>query len=293
MPQSALMHVLTLVGETLTERDTERARALVEGGDPIVLSPGRAVDIPCPAEPPLPLVRAALAGSPVDALATRRRGRRKALLVADMDSTIVDGETLDDLARRAGVGDQVAVITRRSMNGEIDFAAALVERVATLRGKPVAMLEQTWADTRLMPGARALVATMRRHGALCVLVSGGFTYFTERVAQRCGFDDHRANVLLDDGTTLIGEVARPILDRDSKRQILLAFAAQRRAKLSATLAVGDGANDLAMLGAAGLGIAFRPKPILADAIANRIEHSDLRALLYAQGYTDADITEEA
>ena len=178
------------------------------------------------------------------------------------------------------------------MNGEIDFAAALIERVLTLRGVPLQALHDTWAETELNPGARALVATMRRHGALCALVSGGFTFFTGRVATLCGFDGHRANVLLDDGAALTGEVRRPILDRNSKRLALADYATERRARLSATLAVGDGANDLAMLQAAGLGIAYRPKPILDEAIANRIEHADLRALLFAQGYKASDITEE-
>ena len=288
-------NILTLIaapGTELQSRDIARARAVVDGAEPEILSPGEAVDIPCAAPPPLPLVRAALAGSRIDAIAVKRRGRRKAVLVADMDSTIVVNETLDDLARRAGAGELVAGITRRSMNGEIDFAAALVERVATLRGVPLTALHDTWAETVLTPGARALVATMRRHGALCALVSGGFTFFTGRVATLCGFDAHRANVLLDDGEALTGAVRRPILDRDAKRWALAEFATERRARLSATLAVGDGANDLAMLQAAGLGIAFRPKPILADAIANRLDHADLRALLFAQGYKASDITEE-
>ncbi len=276
---------------SLDDRDIARARAVVGGAEPVILSPNRAVDIACATAPDLQLVRAVLAGSQIDALAVKRRGRRKALLVADMDSTIVDGETLDDLAHRAGSGDAVAAITRRSMNGEIDFADALAERAATLRGVSLTALAETWSEVRLVPGARALIATMRRHGALCVLVSGGFTYFTERVAALCGFDDHRANVLLDDGALLTGEVARPILDREAKRQALDAFTLQRGVKRSATLAVGDGANDLDMLRQAGLGIAFRPKPILAEAIANRIDHADLRALLFAQGYNDRDIIE--
>ena len=288
-------HALTLIaapGVRLEENWVAKARNVAGGAEPVVLSEREAVDIPCSEAPPLDLVRAVLAGAPVDALAVRTRGRRKAVLVADMDSTIVEGETLDELARHAGTGELVAAITARSMNGEIDFAQALRERVATLKGLELKALEATWADTRLTPGARVLVATMRRHGALCALVSGGFTFFTERVASSCGFDAHRANVLCDDGARLTGQVAEPILDRDAKRDALLAFALQRKAKLAATMAVGDGANDIAMLQAAGVGIAYRPKKVLAEAVANRVEHADLRALLFAQGYTARDIVEE-
>ncbi len=288
-------HVLTLVaapGVRLEDNLVAKARAVVGGGDGVVLSEGEAVDIPCAEAPPLDLGRAVLTGARVDALAVRTRGRRKAVLVADMDGTIVEGETLDELARHAGTGELVAAITRRSMDGDIDFARALRERVATLRGLRLSALEETWAGVRLTPGARALVATMRRHGALCGLVSGGFTFFSGRVARLCGFDAHRANVLLDDGARLTGEVAEPILDGDAKRDALLALAVQRKAKLGATMAVGDGANDIAMLQAAGLGIGYRPKQVLADAVPNRIEHADLRALLFAQGYSARDIVEE-
>ncbi len=227
---------------------------------------------------------AALEAAPVDAVVTQAEGRRKRLLIADMDSTIVTSETLDELAVHAGVGAHVAAITRRSMNGEIDFAAALRERVALLRGMKLEALEATWAATRLTPGARELVATMRAHGAATALVSGGFTWFTGRVAAALGFDQHRANVLLDDGAALLGTVAEPILDRDAKLVALREMAEARGLALQDCLAVGDGANDLAMIRAAGLGVAYHAKPIVAADARARIEHADLRALLFMQGY---------
>ena len=201
-----------------------------------------------------------------------------------MDSTVVTGETLDALAALAGFGEPVAALTRRSMNGELDFADALRERVALLRGLDLAALERTWAGVRLTPGAATLVATMRAHNAMAALVSGGFSFFTQRVAALCGFDVHRANVLLDDGAALTGAVAEPVLDRGAKLAALEELAAARGLKLAATLAVGDGANDLAMLGAAGMGVAFHAKPVVADSARLRVDHADLRALLFAQGY---------
>ncbi len=217
-------------------------------------------------------------------LFTRARGRRKGLLVADMDSTIVASETLDDLAAEAGIGEQVAAITRRSMNGEIDFEQALRERVALLKGLGTAALERTLAHTRLSPGAGVLVATMRAHNARCALVSGGFTWFTSRIAALCGFDEHHANLLEQADGRLTGTVGEPIVGRAAKLGILTRLAAERGLRLSATLAVGDGANDLDMLKAAGLGIAFHAKPVVRDAIETRIDHADMRALLFAQGY---------
>jgi len=174
------------------------------------------------------------------------------------------------------------------MNGEVDFADALRLRVGMLKGLELDALEKTWARTRLTPGARELVATMRAHRATTALVSGGFTFFTGRVAAVLGFDLHRANVLLDDGTRLTGHVAEPIVDRDTKRNTLLELAAKRNLKLSATLAVGDGANDLAMLREAGLGVAFHAKPIVAAEARARVDHGNLRALLFAQGYRVAE-----
>lgn len=269
-----------------------RVRDVVSGGDPIMLSPGEACDIPCPAAPDLDAVRRALEGRAIDAVATRARGRRKGLLVADMDSTIVTGETLDELAAHAGHGAAVAAITARSMNGEIDFAEALRARVAMLRGLALTALEETWRRTTLTDGARTLVATMRAHHATTALVSGGFTFFTARVAALCGFDVHRANVLLDDGAALTGAVGEPILDRDAKLHTLQELAAARRLRPAATLAIGDGANDLAMLGAAGLGLAFHPRPVVAAQARNRIEHGTLRAALFAQGYPAGAFVED-
>jgi phosphoserine phosphatase len=279
---------LTLVADrdafSLTDALVTRVREAVAAGDPVVLSDAEAVDLPLRAAPDLDLVRAALEGAPVDALVTPMRGRRRGLLVADMDSTIVTSETLDDLAAIAGLGEKIAAITVRSMNGEVDFKHALRERVAMLKGLDLSALGRTMEAVRLTPGAQTLVATMRAHGALTALVSGGFTYFSERVAALCGFDTHRANVLLDDGARLTGGIAEPILDRDAKLAALQELAASRGVQLRATLAVGDGANDLAMLQAAGLGIGYRPKPVVAASIRNRLDFCGLRGVLFAQGY---------
>jgi phosphoserine phosphatase len=201
-----------------------------------------------------------------------------------MDSTIVTGETLDELADFAGLKTRIAAITARAMNGELDFKVALRERVAMLKGLPLGALEQTWQRVRLTSGARELVATMRANGAVTALVSGGFTFFSGRVAALVGFDLHRSNELLDDGAVLTGAVAEPILDRHTKVATLRELAARDGLGSEATLAVGDGANDLDMLREAGLGVAFHAKPIVAAAARARVDHADLRALLFAQGY---------
>jgi phosphoserine phosphatase len=289
-----MSHVLTLVADraatTLSPAVIARVRAAIEGGPPDILSQGEAADIPCREAPDPARIERALEGAPIDAITTKARGRRKGLLVADMDSTIVTSETLDELAAFAGLGEKIAAITKRSMNGEIDFAEALRLRVGMLKGLGLDALEKTWARTRLTDGARELVATMRAHNALTALVSGGFTFFTGRVAEMVGFDLHRANVLLDDGARLTGEVATPILDRDAKLAALRELAAARNLRLTATLAVGDGANDLAMIQEAGLGVAFRAKPIVATAARARVDHANLRALLFAQGYRVGEIS---
>ena len=287
-----MSQVLTLIAAVppLNPDLVERVRDIAGGGEPEILARGEAVDIPIPAPPDMDALAAVLVGTAVDAIATPIAGRRKRLLIADMDSTIVTGETLDELADFAGLKDQIAAITRRSMNGEIDFADALRERVAMLRGLPLDALEKTWQRVRLTQGARELVATMRAHGAVTALVSGGFTFFTARVAVLTGFDAHFANTLLDDGKALTGYVAEPILDRDAKLTTLRALAAEHHLDLAETLAVGDGANDLAMLRAAGLGVAFHAKPVLAAEARARVDHGNLRALLFAQGYRAKEIT---
>jgi phosphoserine phosphatase len=288
-----MRYSLTLIAAraatTLSPGTIAAVRDLVRGEAVDVLSPGEAVDIPLPAPPDLDAVRAALEGAPIDAIVTGAAQRRKHLLVADMDSTIVTSETLDELADFAGLKPRIAAITARAMNGELDFKAALRERVGMLAGLKVDALEQTWARVRLTPGARELVATMRAHGAFTALVSGGFSFFTARVAALCGFDLHRSNELLHDGTALTGRVAEPILDRDTKLNTLLALAEQHGLPTAATLAVGDGANDLDMLDAAGLGVAFHAKPVVAAAAQARVDHGDLRALLFAQGYRAGEI----
>ena len=285
-------YVLTLVADPaiapLTETLLARLRDATGGDAPRMLSPAEAAEIPLPALPDPGVIRAALDGAPVDAIALPAAGRRKCLLIADKDSTIVTGETLDELADFAGLKAEIAAITKRSMNGELDFAAALRERVGMLRGLPVAALEETWARVRLTPGARELVATMRAHGAVTALVSGGFTFFTGRVAALVGFDLHRSNVLEHDGAVLTGIVAEPILDRDAKRATLHELRATHGLATEETLAVGDGANDLAMLRDAGLGVAFHAKPVVAASVPARIEHTGLRTLLFAQGYRAAE-----
>jgi phosphoserine phosphatase len=280
--------ILTVIAQreatTLTPALLNQIRNAVRGAPPIVLSPGEAADIPLSVPLDQVALRAALGEQPIDAIVTKARGRRKALLIADMDSTIITSETLDELAGFAGIGDRIAAITKRAMNGELDFKAALRERVAMLKGLELAALDKTWQQVRLTPGARELVATMQAKGALTALVSGGFSFFTGKVAAELGFDVHRSNVLLDDGSALTGLVAEPILDRDSKLAALHELAAQRGVKLHATLAVGDGANDLDMILAAGLGVAFHAKPVVAKAARTSVDHADLRALLFAQGY---------
>ncbi len=282
--EPGMTHVLTLVAPHGSGALAPGLVARVAPGPVRWLAPGEAAEVACgPID--LAAVRAALAGQPIDAVLTLAEGRRKRLLVADMDSTIVVGETLDELAAHAGVGERVAAITARSMNGEIDFSQALRERVALLEGLGLEALERTWDGVRLMAGAGVLVRTMRAHGAVAALVSGGFTWFTGRVAGLCGFDVHRANVLVDDGRRLTGRVGEPILDRAAKLAVLQELAGAHGLSLEECLTVGDGANDLAMLRAAGLGVAYRAKPVVAAEARARVEHADLRALLYIQGYT--------
>lgn len=234
--------------------------------------------------------RVATSGTACDINVVAATQRRKKLLVADMDSTIVSCECLDELADMAGMKPQIAAITERAMRGEIEFEAALRERVAMLKGLPLDALERTYKErVRLNPGAKALVATMKTHGARTVLVSGGFTYFTARVAVEADFEDAQANNLRDDGTALTGKVREPILGREAKLAALEAEVARLGIEFADALCVGDGANDLDMIRRAGLGVAYHAKPVVAEAAGASIAHGDLRALLYLQGYRDDEI----
>lgn len=225
----------------------------------------------------------------VDVVVQPRDGRRKMLLVADMDSTMITVECIDELADYAGLKPKIAAITEAAMRGELDFEAALDARVALLKGLDAAVIDTCRAErVQLMPGARELVRTMRGWGASAVLVSGGFTRFAEPVAAEIGFGRAIANVLEIDGATLSGTVARPIVGPATKRETLLETRAALGLAETATLAVGDGANDLAMIEVAGLGVAYHAKPIVAAAATARIEHGDLTALLWAQGVPRAE-----
>ena len=218
------------------------------------------------------------------------RNRKKRLLISDMDSTIIQQECLDELAAYAGLKDEIAAITARAMAGELDFEGALTERVGKLNGLSLTALEQCYVEKiTLMPGARTLTATMTANKAYCLLVSGGFTFFTSRVAEAVGFQGDRGNRLLDDGTSLTGEVAHPILGREAKLEAMDDAAFANGLNRLDALAMGDGANDLAMIEAAGLGLAVHAKPIVAAAADAAIDVTDLTAALYFQGYTDSEI----
>jgi phosphoserine phosphatase len=209
-----------------------------------------------------------------------------------MESTMIENEMLDDLADFLGLRDKIAGITARAMNGEIDFAGALTERVGLLKGLATSKLDEAAKRIRYMPGGATLIATMKKHGATCALVSGGFTYFTAMVRERLGFDSDAANRLAVNGDVLAGTVEPPILGKEAKLATLQKLAGERGIGVSDTIAVGDGANDLPMLEAAGLGVAFRAKPAVAAAVPARINHGDLTALLYLQGYRQSDFDQK-
>ena len=225
----------------------------------------------------------------IDMVIQPEAGRRKKMLLADMDSTMIQQECIDELADEAGVGARVKEITARAMNGELDFEGALTERVGLLKGLPEAIIAQV-LDSRitLMPGGPALIATMKANGAYCALVSGGFTAFTARVAEQLGFDENRANTLLIENGTLTGHVAQPILGRDAKVQALHDITTRLGITPADVVAVGDGANDLGMLGLAGTGVALHAKPSVAAECEVRVNHGDLTALLFLQGYARAE-----
>jgi phosphoserine phosphatase len=262
----------------------------LDNGPAKILSPAFAFDLPVAECETLAEARARADGLGLDINLIATSSRRKKLLVADMDSTIINVECLDELADMAGLKPQIAAITERAMRGELEFEAALRERVGMLKGLGLDALEKTYAErVRLNPGAKSLLATMREQGAHTMLVSGGFGYFTQRVAQAAGFHVERGNTLLDDGERLTGEVGTPILGRAAKLEALEEAVARLKLDFTQSLAVGDGANDLAMIQKAGLGVAYHAKPVVAAAAGAAINHNDLTALLYLQGYSDGEI----
>ncbi len=284
--------VLTLVGnarQPLTTELINAVRAAVAMPGPVTaLGPDAsafALDLR-PADISVQEERAvaALDGAAIDLALTPATNRRKRLLIADMDSTMITVECIDELADFAGVRDAVSAITERAMRGEIDFEGALLERVGLMQGLAEDVLQQAFdARVRLTDGARTLLATMKAGGAHAALVSGGFTFFTERVARLAGFDEHHANSLLFADGKLTGDVARPILGQQAKLDQLNRIIVALGIGLDDALAVGDGANDLAMIQASGLGVAFHAKPVTAAAAGARVIHGDLTALLYYQG----------
>ena len=275
------MPVLSLIANPADpDLSASLAQAVVAqtGGELNWLNHGVACDIIEPGAPDaLAIARDIIGNKAVDANLVPSEGRRKLLLVADMDSTMIEQECIDELAAALDLKPQVAEITDRAMRGELDFAQALDTRVALLKGLERKVVEAVRREAiTLTPGGRALVQTMKAYGAYTSLVSGGFTLFADYFAKRIGFDEAIANVLEFEGDSLTGTVAKPIVDKNTKRERLL----------TRTMAVGDGANDLDMIGAAGFGVALHAKPAVAEAAGIRIDHGDLTALLYLQGYYD-------
>jgi phosphoserine phosphatase len=292
--------VLTLVsaekplsaGHLALIEDNLSVMGVALNGPPAWLEPHKAADLPLAQRPnreQIRTLRILLEADRVDLFISAVAGRRKKLLLADMDSTIITTETLDELAGQAGpaIKQEIAALTERAMRGEIDFEATLRARVAMLKGLPESALEETRAETEFSPGAKALIKTMRAQGATCVLVSGGFTFFTGWVAEECGFQHHHANRFEIKDGKLTGSVIDPILDKQAKLKYLNEYARKMNIDLSETFAIGDGSNDLPMLEAAGLGIGYRPKPLLREALDNCILYGDLTAALYAQGIPGA------
>lgn len=294
-----MSYVLTLVASNikkhpLTDEHIHNVREILGRHDlhftcqPVWLGEKKAVDLGL-TEKPGPESSAALKEylnvSSIDVFILPIDNRRKKLLVADMDSTIIYGETLDELADFAGLKEQVAEITEQTMQGQLNFESALKQRVSMLKGLPESALAKTLAKMELNPGATCLVKTMAAHGATCVLLSGGFSYFTNAVARQVGFHIHHGNILEITENKLTGNVLEPILGKYAKLEYLERHAEDLRITVSDALALGDGANDLPMLKRAGMGIGFYPKPAVEEEMDNNIIHGDLTAALYAQGYS--------
>ena len=286
------MHIVSLIAPkgTLDPALVVSLQTAWGGGEAVWLSPDEAAEFPVETVPGnLDQVRDDLKEMRVDVNVVSPGNRRKRLLLADMDSTMIWQECIDELAAEAGVGERVVAITARAMNGELDFEEALIERVALLKGLPLDVIDRVLNNRiTLASGGDVLVATMRAKGAYAALVSGGFVQFTSRIAALLGFDENRANTLLEDGGALTGDVARTILGRDAKIVALNEISARLGITPGDAVAVGDGANDLGMIGEAGMGVALHAKPSVAAAAPLRIDHGDLTALLYLQGYSAAD-----
>lgn len=289
--------VATLVANpsnpVLTPALAEKAADAVASSRLYWLADGIACDIPLldhadPVEAER-LLREAVAGHLVDVAVQNAETRRKSFLIADMDSTMIGQECIDELAAEVGLKDKVSQITARAMNGEIAFEPALRERVALLKGLPITVVDEVIEKRiTLTPGGRELIATMKARGGYAALVSGGFTVFTAPIASRLGFDENRANILIEENGILTGEVAEPILGKQAKVDSLLDIAGKLGISPDDVIAVGDGANDLGMLSIAGSGVALHAKPAVAAEAKIRIDHGDLTALLYLQGYRKTD-----
>jgi len=279
-----MSYVLTFIANPDKHQITpEMIEAVLPGSNPVCLSDGEAYDV---------FIDAPLEGSTLnieaDVICQKRQGRKKKLLIADMDSTIVTGETLDDLAEFAGIKAEVAEITTRAMNGEIEFRDALNQRVQMLKGLSAYSLEDAMRMVELTDGAQTLLGTMKANGAYCALVSGGFTFFTSRVADQLHFDFNAGNTMEIIDGHITGNVIDPIITKDSKLAYLKSLSAEQGITTEEALAVGDGANDLPMLLEAGLGIAFHAKPSVVSQAKHNVQEGDLRALLFAQGYRKED-----
>lgn len=287
------MYVVTLITNPAMHLEPELVSSLrnaLGGGDAIWLHPNQAAEFVIPTAPDHAAdIWADLQTEGVDMVLQPMEGRRKKMLLADMDSTMIRQECIDELAAEAGVGPRVAEITARAMNGELDFDGALRERVALLKGLDVSVITHVLNKRiHLMPGGPVLLATMKANGAYAALVSGGFTAFTAAIAAKLGFDENRANTLCAENGKLTGAVGHPILGREAKVEALHDITARLGLAPEDVLAVGDGANDLGMLQLAGTGVALHAKPTVQAQAKHRINHGDLTALLYLQGYGVTD-----